>query len=80
MPANARISRLETDGAGEVIVDNVAAIATALTDHNRTVPRLREPSGGGLLCSASAGSESLSGLGLLSLAALGLLLARRRTR
>lgn len=80
MPANARISRLETDGDGEVIVDNVAAIASALTDHNRTVPRLREPTGGGLLCSAGTGHTALGGLGMLSLAGLALALGRRRTQ
>ncbi len=80
MPANARISRLETDGDGEVIVDNVAAIEAALTDHNRTVPRLREPTGGGLLCSASAGRSAPFALGALSLTSLALLLARRRAR
>jgi hypothetical protein len=80
MPANARIARLETDGDGEIIVDNVAAIATALTDHNRTVPRLREPSGGGLLCSASAANTGIPVLGLFSLAGVALALGRRRAR
>lgn len=80
LPANARIVRYETTGAGETVVDNGATIRAALTDHNgtiptpvRTTPPVRDP---GDACSVSHGAGSPSIVSLLGLA--GLLLALRR--
>jgi hypothetical protein len=76
MPANARISRLETDGDGVVVTDNVSAIAAALTAHNATIPRPVGTPGGGGLCAAGTGrAPALASL--LGLAGLALLLRRR---
>lgn len=78
MPANARIRRLETEGDGELVTDNAAAIAAALTEHNRTIPRPTGVPGGGGLCTAGAGRSSV-GWALLGLAGLVLVLRRRRS-
>lgn len=77
MPANARIRRMDTEGTGEIIVDNASVIEEALTDHNATIPRT--PSGyvaSGGRCSASPAGHGWLG-GLLLLAA-GLVLRARR--
>jgi hypothetical protein len=76
MPANARIRRLDTEGEGEVVVDNVAAVSAALTAHNDTVPRVRYPGGGGACHVGRSGGTSA--LGALVLAGLAVIVARRR--
>jgi hypothetical protein len=81
MPANERIVRYDTEGPAEVVTDNSPAIATALAEHNATIPR-RSPGvsvGGGAsaLCSVGHGARDASGLGVLALAGLALVLRRR---
>lgn len=73
MPANARIVRFGTSGEGEVIEDNTSSIATALTEHNTTVPTPADAGG----CSIAAGSTG-SSAPLMLLALGGLALWRRR--
>lgn len=77
MPANARIRRVGTSGEGEVIEDNTAAIAEALTEHNASVPGA--PTGGTAgACSASPGSSSAVGFGFALAFGLGVFALRRR--
>jgi hypothetical protein len=76
MPANARISRLETDGDGVVVTDNVSAIAAALSAHNATIPRPTGAPGGGGFCAVGTGRAPAMAF-LLGLAGLALLLRRR---
>ncbi|HEY8428811.1 MAG TPA: DUF2330 domain-containing protein [Sandaracinaceae bacterium] len=71
MPANARILRVGTEGSGEVITDNTAAISDTLREHNARVPGPSASSG----CSVGAGSPATA-LPWLVLAAA--LLWRRR--
>ncbi|MBX3246909.1 MAG: DUF2330 domain-containing protein [Myxococcales bacterium] len=74
MPANARIRRVGTEGEGDVIVDNVDAISSALETHNRTIPRPGALGGGGG-CSAAPGA---GGAAFFALVGLGLFVGRRR--
>lgn len=76
MPANARISRIGTSGAGEVIQDNTAAISATLRDHNARVPGAPASSG----CSVSPTGSGSGALAVLALAGLGLIATRRRRR
>ena len=76
MPANARISRLETDGDGVVVTDNVSAIAAAIGAHNASVPRPTGLPGGGGFCAVGNGRAPAMAV-LLGLAGLALFLRRR---
>jgi MYXO-CTERM domain-containing protein len=74
MPANARILRVGTEGEGVVIEDNVAVIASALTEHNATIPAAPRAQSGG--CSAGTSGSRAPIFAMLALAALAT--ARRR--
>jgi MYXO-CTERM domain-containing protein len=88
MPANEVIRRVGTEGEGEVIVDNTAAIRAAIADHNASFtarvgdPEVADPdpvpSGGGCAC---RGAPSGSPVGILVslLTMLGLVVLRRRS-
>jgi hypothetical protein len=83
MPANARIRRLDTEGEGEVIVDNVAAITATLATHNRTIRRPSVMPGGGGGCSVGRGHTGAvhgAPIALALFGIVGLALRARRSR
>ncbi|MBX3274408.1 MAG: DUF2330 domain-containing protein [Sandaracinaceae bacterium] len=79
MPANARILRYGTEGQGDVLIDNSAAIAAALPHRDERLaspPSTPPPGSGGLMeamgCHAApGGSGGAWALALLAFAALG---------
>lgn len=75
MPSNARITRVGTEGTGEVIADNTGMISVALRSHNETIPTPR--AAGACGCRIGNGASSAPLLGLLALATL--LFVRRRS-
>ncbi|MEM7136164.1 MAG: DUF2330 domain-containing protein [Myxococcota bacterium] len=79
LPANAQILQLSTSGDGSVIENNTAAIATAVADHNETVP---PPPGAfdvtGGACAAHSDTEAASGLLAVLLVGMALFVTRRR--
>lgn len=75
MPANRRILRVGTEGTGAVVTDNGSSIASALAEHNATVPG--PPvfvGGGGSECSAGGPA----GFGFAAFVGLALFFIRRR--
>lgn len=77
MPSNARITRVGTEGTGEVIADNTAVISAALRSHNETVPVALPRAAGACGCRVGNRASSAPLLGLLALSTL--LFVRRRT-
>lgn len=75
MPANRRILRVGTEGTGAVVTDNGTSIASALSDHNATVPGPPVLVGGGGSDCSAGGS---AGFGFAALVGLALVFVRRR--
>jgi MYXO-CTERM domain-containing protein len=80
MPGNARISRIGTEGTGEVIADNTGVISAALRSHNESIPAVVPPPRASATCGCRVenGATSAPLVGLLGLAAL--VFVRRRSK
>ena len=79
LPANARILRVGTSGAGAVLTDNGARIQAMLDAHNATIPRVYPfvASGGGGACTAGHAGARSPLVVLVALLALGFARTRR---